>query len=119
MSKGLRLREREPACAGLKHRPKGWTAQRRARQAAAIRTWQPWRRSTGPKTEARRARAAQNAYRHGFRSADYLLVAAEVRRAIRRVASSVARVRAHFAIDMRSKSQTRKRALLPPRPLGL
>ena len=38
----------------------GWTPERRARQAALIRLWQPWRRSTGPKTEAGKARCAMN-----------------------------------------------------------
>lgn len=43
---------------GAKH---GWTAERRARQSAAIRQWSPWTKSTGPRTPAGKARAAQNA----------------------------------------------------------
>jgi len=100
----------------MKRRPKGWTPERRARQAALIRTWQPWRRSTGPKTEAGKARAALNARRHGLRSRDYLATAAEARRAIRRAAATVARVRIRFAIDMRSKSNTKKLALKKESP---
>jgi hypothetical protein len=101
----------------IRHRPEaakaGWTPERRARQAALIRRWQPWQRSTGPKTKEGKARAAQNARRHGFRSSDYLLMAAEVRHALRLAAVSLACVRARFAIDMRSKSGTRKIALPP------
>jgi hypothetical protein len=52
-----------------KYRAKGWSAERRARQAARIRDWAPWRRSTGPKTAAGRARCSQNALHHGFHTA--------------------------------------------------
>jgi hypothetical protein len=44
----------------------GWTEERRARQAAAIRRWRPWERSTGPRTAAGKARAARNADRGGL-----------------------------------------------------
>ena len=39
----------------------GWTPERRARQALAIRTWKPWERSTGPVTDAGKASSSQNA----------------------------------------------------------
>ena len=39
----------------------GWTPERRARQAALIRTWQPWAQSTGPRTAEGKAQAAANA----------------------------------------------------------
>ena len=38
----------------------GWTSERRARQAALIRTWQPWLKSTGPRTAAGKARTSRN-----------------------------------------------------------
>lgn len=38
----------------------GWTPERRARQAELIRTWRPWEQSTGPRSEAGKARAARN-----------------------------------------------------------
>ncbi|HUW37489.1 MAG TPA: hypothetical protein VMV91_09155 [Rhodocyclaceae bacterium] len=38
----------------------GWTDERRARQAELIRSWRPWTKSTGPKTEAGKAIASQN-----------------------------------------------------------
>jgi hypothetical protein len=44
----------------------GWSVERRARQAALIRNWQPWKRSTGPKTDAGKARCSANAFKHGL-----------------------------------------------------
>jgi len=38
----------------------GWTPERRARQAAMIRTWKPWEKSTGPKTCEGKAIVSQN-----------------------------------------------------------
>lgn len=43
----------------------GWTPERRARQAEAIRRWRPWAKSTGPKTAEGKARAKMNGYRGG------------------------------------------------------
>ncbi len=37
-----------------------WTAERRAKQAAAIHGWKPWAKSTGPKTEEGKQRSARN-----------------------------------------------------------
>ena len=79
-----------------KGRPNGWTPERRARQAASIRCWQPWRCSTGPKTDAGKARVAKNALRHGRRSRAWILLAKRVRRAIRLCARTVLLVRAHL-----------------------
>jgi hypothetical protein len=45
----------------------GWTEGRRARQANAIRGWQPWEHSTGPRTAEGKARVSRNAYRGGHR----------------------------------------------------
>ena len=38
-----------------------WTPERRARQAAAIRRWQPWAQSSGPKTAEGKAVSSRNA----------------------------------------------------------
>lgn len=38
-----------------------WTPERRAKQAEAIRRWQPWNRSTGPRTDEGKARSSRNA----------------------------------------------------------
>ncbi len=61
----------------------GWTPERRARQAALIRNWKPWKHSTGPKTEPGKAASAMNPRRHGLRSRDFLEEARQVREAIR------------------------------------
>ena len=39
----------------------GWTPERRARQAALIRNWRPWERSTGARTATGKARSSRNA----------------------------------------------------------
>jgi hypothetical protein len=44
-----------------------WTPERRARQAAQIRLSRPWERSTGPRSEAGKARSSRNAYKGGTR----------------------------------------------------
>jgi hypothetical protein len=45
----------------------GWTQERRQKQSEAIRTWKPWRNSTGPRTSVGKANASQNAYKGGVR----------------------------------------------------
>jgi len=43
----------------------GWTPERRARQAEMIRTWKPWEKSTGPRTDEGKARTAHNGFKGG------------------------------------------------------
>lgn len=43
----------------------GWTPERRARQAEAIRRWKPWERSTGPRTAEGKQRTRMNGYKGG------------------------------------------------------
>jgi hypothetical protein len=38
---------------------KGWTPERRARQAERTRLAQPWKHSTGPKTQTGKARVVR------------------------------------------------------------
>lgn len=38
----------------------GWTNERRARQSALIRFWEPWKRSTGPRTVKGKAKSSGN-----------------------------------------------------------
>ena len=45
----------------------GWTPERRARQAALIKTWRPWEKSTGPRTQEGKAVVAGNAHKGGHR----------------------------------------------------
>lgn len=42
-----------------------WTPEARAAQAAKIRSWQPWRESTGPTTQAGKAVCKLNGLKHG------------------------------------------------------
>lgn len=49
-----------------------WTLQERQRQAQLIKTWKPWRLSSGPQTIDGKAVSCQNALKHGLRSAYYL-----------------------------------------------
>jgi hypothetical protein len=53
----------------------GWTPERRARQAALIRTWRPWEQSTGPRTPEGKAKTASN----GDKGGQWKVVRAEVR----------------------------------------
>ena len=46
----------------------GWTPERRAKQAVAIRHWAPWRYSTGPRTVEGKAESARNAYQGSQRT---------------------------------------------------
>ena len=43
-----------------------WSAERRARQAELIRAWQPWAKSTGPKSPAGKKRVGHNAFKGGY-----------------------------------------------------
>ncbi len=45
----------------------GWSKERRERQAELIRQWQPWAKSTGPKSTEGKERVARNAWRGGHR----------------------------------------------------
>ena len=89
MSKHLAIATRARVPARAAGRGKGWTPERRARQAARARLTQPWRHSTGPRTEAGKARVAMNGLRHGCRSRAWLLKARRIRRAIRLCAETV------------------------------
>ena len=48
------------------------TPELRARQSQAIQSWQPWKKSTGPKSDVGKAKVSRNAVKHGDRSADTL-----------------------------------------------
>lgn len=71
----------------------GWSPERRARQAESIRLSAPWRHSTGPKTEAGKARCAKNALRHGGRSLARIRELQRLRRILRKVDENIRAVR--------------------------
>ena len=93
MTKHLWKTSSKHACTRIKHRPKGWTPERRTIQAALIRRWQPWRSSTGPKTEIGKARCARNALKHGKRSLATIREFQRIRRVLRLVDQNIAAVR--------------------------
>jgi hypothetical protein len=45
----------------------GWTNERRAKQALAIKRWKPWEASTGPRSDAGKAASSGNAWKGGKR----------------------------------------------------
>jgi hypothetical protein len=47
---------------------KGWTLERRARQAALIRSWKPWEQSTGPRSAEGKVVASRNGFKGGHRA---------------------------------------------------
>ena len=98
MIRCLQKRSQEPACAPRKRRPKGWTPERRAQQAARIREWRPWRRSTGPRTEAGKAQSAMNALKHGGRSHAHIMEMRRIRYALRLAARNIAILRTHIRV---------------------
>ena len=51
----------------MKPQAKGWTPQRRAKQAQKIHGWQPWTHATGAKSALGKARCSQNAYKGATR----------------------------------------------------
>jgi hypothetical protein len=69
----------EPPAGGIQRRrtnywssmmANGWTPERRAKQAEAIRRWKPWTGATGPVTDAGKAASSCNA-KHGIYSAQW------------------------------------------------
>ena len=92
MTKHLDKPPRKAARGPSKRRPKrsGWSPERRARQAEVIRALQPWKKSTGPRTDAGKARTAANALKHGFRSRPFIERIREERRLVRLAAQTIA-----------------------------
>ena len=95
MIRCLQRRPEKPTCAPRKRRPKGWTPERRARQAARIPDWQPWRRSTGPRSEAGKAQSAMNGLKHGGRSRAHIMQMRRVRYVLRLAARNIAILRTY------------------------
>jgi hypothetical protein len=138
MISSLERRPEKPTCAPRKRRPKGWTPERRAQQSARIRLWQPWKRSTGPRSEAGKAQSAMNGLKHGGRSrvhimemrrARYVLRLAERNIAILRTYNRITRLERMLAVKPQTPEALLKLALLrdvlarltraiPPNPLG-
>lgn len=58
----------------MRRETKGWSKERRSRQAENIRKTKPWKRATGAKTVEGKQVVSRNAYRHGFRSEDMKVI---------------------------------------------
>ena len=52
--------------------PRTWTPEAKKAQAEAIRRWQPWNNSTGPKTAIGKENCRLNAHKHGHYNAQSL-----------------------------------------------
>jgi hypothetical protein len=96
----------------VSRRAKGWSEERRARQAALIRGWSPWRRSTGPRTDEGKAISARNATRHGRSSRAFIARLRRIRRALRLAAHTLAVIRAHLRLADASRRRERDLRLL-------
>ena len=57
-----------------------WTPERRAKQAEAIRRWQPWEKATGPRSDAGKAISSRNAdKRAAAQNERYRLILSDIR----------------------------------------
>jgi hypothetical protein len=97
-SSSLRKVRRKDAGAYSERSHKGWSKERRARQAALIRSWAPWRRSTGPKTDAGKARSSMNALKHGGRSQAKIREFQRIRYVLRLAARNIQLLRLHIQL---------------------
>jgi len=59
---------------------KGWTKERRKKQAERIRQQKPWEKSTGPKSDAGKKRSSQNSLKHGLYGVNGNLIKAMLER---------------------------------------
>jgi hypothetical protein len=92
----------------------GWSPERRARQAATTRRLAPWRHSTGPKTEAGKARCAKNAFRHGGRSRAHIQEFQRIRRILRKVDENIRALRLFIRLrDARPRIKYKPRCASP------
>lgn len=52
---------------GSSTKANGWSLERRAKQAELIKQWQPWAKSTGPRSPEGKERVSRNAWAGGQR----------------------------------------------------
>lgn len=82
----------------------GWTDERRAKQAGAIRRWQPWNRATGPRTAEGKAISSQNASKPNSVRQQLLAMRVELKEVMRQVKAMDAqrRLRHQRKVEKRS-----------------
>ena len=90
MTKTLDTPSRKAPRAWIKRPHKGWSPERRAKQAELIRSSKPWLKSTGPRTDEGKARSAANALKHGFRSRPFIEQVRNERQLIRDAGAIIA-----------------------------
>ena len=85
----------------------GWTTERRARQAQLIRRWQPWTRSTGPRTVEGKTVVSRNAYKGGWRRQSRLFgsLFREQQEVLERIAARFAEIDRSRAKESASKTE--------------
>ena len=66
----------------------GWTPERKAKQAAAIRHWKSWQRATGPKSVVGKAIVSRHAFKRARRT--------ELRKLMRELSNELARQREYL-----------------------
>ena len=77
-----------------------WTEEEKAKQAAAIRRWKPWEKSTGPKTEDGKARSKMN----GLQDGHYGPTMHELRRTLRLQRTMVRLAEARMCAEKKRKA---------------
>ena len=55
-----------------------------SKAATLVKQWQPWKHSTGARSEEGKANSSQNAFKHGLRSAGWLAESKRVNDVLRR-----------------------------------
>ena len=92
-----------------------WSPESRQKQAEAIRKWNPWTRSTGPRTEEGRARSSRNAWKGGLRASlgTYRDVLRQIEHSTRSMISSFCQKR-H---SRPARPAPPKRSLYRPKPI--
>lgn len=70
-----------------------WTHEERQRQAELIRKWQPWSKSTGPRTDEGKAKASANALKHGGSSKESREILKHLHSLLREQRKALQRVR--------------------------
>ncbi len=70
-----------------------WTQSQKAKQRLLIQQWQPWKQSTGAKTQEGKARVSQNALKHGEYSAAALQSHRELRALFRELEAQLKKLK--------------------------